>query len=129
MCDETTFSKQRRDTPGLTRRDFGALSVGASIAMMLPRTANAVDATVTEIDVPTPDGVADCYFAHPATGSHPAIVIWPDARGIRNTYRQLAVRLAESSYSVLVVNPYYRGIAGRCFPTARILDRATRWIS
>ena len=116
MCDETVFSKQRRATHGLTRRDFGALSVAASIAMMLPRAANAVDATITEIDVPTPDGVADCYFAHPVTGSHPAVVIWPDARGMRNTYRQLAVRLAESSYSVLVVNPYYRGHRGPVLP-------------
>ena len=116
MCDETTFSRRRRDMHGLTRREFGALSVGASIVMMLPRAANAVDATVTEIDVPTPDGVADCYLAHPVTGSHPAVVIWPDARGIRNTYRQLAVRLAESSYTVLVVNPYYRSHRGPVLP-------------
>ena len=116
MCDEITFPKQPHDARGLTRRDFGALSVGASIAMMLPRTANAVDATVTEVDVPTPDGIADCYFAHPIAGSHPAVVIWPDARGIRDTYRQLAVRLAESSYAVLVVNPYYRSHRGPVLP-------------
>lgn len=116
MCDETTFSNDPRDANGLTRREFSALSVGASIAMMLPRAANAVDTTVAEIDVPTPDGTADCYFAHPLTGAHPAVVIWPDARGIRNTYRQLALRLAESAYSVLVVNPYYRGHRGPVLP-------------
>lgn len=116
MCDETTFSNDPREANALTRREFTALSVGASIAMVLPRAANAVDATVAEIDVPTPDGTADCYFAHPLTGAHPAVVIWPDARGIRNTYRQLALRLAESAYSVLVVNPYYRGHRGPVLP-------------
>ena len=116
MCDETTFSNVPRDARGLTRRDFGAMSIGTSVAMMLPRAANAVDATVSDIDVPTPDGVADCYFAHPATGSHPAVVIWPDARGIRSTYRQLAMRLAESGYAVLAVNPYYRSHRGPALP-------------
>jgi carboxymethylenebutenolidase len=58
--------------------------------------------------VKTPDGVADCYFVHPSTGAHAGVVIWPDILGLRPAFRQMGKRLAESGYSVLVVNPFYR---------------------
>lgn len=109
MCDESFFAKHARD---LTRREFGAMALGTGAAMLLPRAANALDVTSTQIDVETPDGLADCYFAHPVSGRHPGVVVWPDARGIRPTYRQIAERLAESGYAVLVVNPYYRSHRG-----------------
>ena len=92
----------------LTRREFGAVSAGAGLAMFWPRAANAQDVTASEIDVTTPDGVADCHFVHPASGAHPGVLIWPDAFGLRPAKRQMARRLAESGYSVLVVNQYYR---------------------
>lgn len=109
MCDELYFAKHARD---MTRREFGAMAFGAGAAALLPRPANALDVRSSQIDVDTPDGLADCYFAHPISGSHPGVVIWPDARGIRPTYRGIAERLAESGYSVLVVNPYYRSHRG-----------------
>src|SRR4026209_59502 len=56
----------------------------------------------------TPDGTADCYFVHPATGTAPAVLMWPDIFGLRPAFRQMGKRLAESGYSVLVVNPFYR---------------------
>jgi carboxymethylenebutenolidase len=34
--------------------------------------------------------------------------MWPDIFGLRPAFRQMAKRLAESGYSVLVVNPFYR---------------------
>lgn len=77
--------------------------------MVLPRAANALDVAASEVDVPTADGIADCHFVHPIEGQHPGVVIFPDARGMRMVYRQMAARLAESGYSVLVLNPYYRG--------------------
>jgi len=58
--------------------------------------------------VTTPDGVADCYFVHPASGTAPGVLVWPDGFGLRASFRQMGKRLAESGYSVLVVNPYYR---------------------
>ncbi|MYK87067.1 MAG: dienelactone hydrolase family protein, partial [Acidobacteria bacterium] len=64
--------------------------------------------TESEIDVTTPDGVCDSYFVHPSSGAHPGVLIWPDAFGLRPAKRQMAKRLAESGYSVLVVNQYYR---------------------
>ena len=111
MCDETTTTDAkeylRRSGP-LTRRQFGEISMGAGLAMLLPRAANAQAVTESESDVTTPDGVSDSYFVHPSSGSHPGVLIWPDAFGLRPAKRQMAKRLAESGYAVLLVNQYYR---------------------
>jgi carboxymethylenebutenolidase len=110
MCDQDHFEddRQQYDARGLvTRRQFGVL-VGAGISMMLPQVANAVAVTESDVTVTTPDGAADCYFVHPATGAAPAVLIWPDIFGLRPAFRQMGKRLAESGYSVLVVNPFYR---------------------
>ena len=45
---------------------------------------------------------------HPATGTAPGVLVWPDIFGLRPAFRQMGKRLAESGYSVLVVNPFYR---------------------
>ena len=66
--------------------------------------------------VTTPDGTADCYFVHPASGTGAGVLIWPDIFGLRPAFRQMGKRLAESGYSVLVVNPFYRV---KKAPTAR----------
>jgi len=76
--------------------------------MALPQVANAVAVTEGDVVVTTPDGAADCYFAHPASGTAPAVLVWPDIFGLRPAFRQMGKRLAESGYSVLVVNPFYR---------------------
>ena len=110
MCDERTLADGTEYVRAkrMTRREFGAVSAGAGLAMLWPRAANAQDVTDSEIEVPTPDGVADSYFVHPTTGAHAGVLIWPDAFGLRPAKRQMARRLAESGYSVLVVNQYYR---------------------
>ena len=110
MCDDRTVADNKEYVRGnpLTRRQFGALSASAGLAMLLPRAANAQAVTESDIDVTTPDGVADSYFVHPSSGAHPGVLIWPDAFGLRPAKRQMAKRLAESGYSVLVVNQYYR---------------------
>ena len=110
MCDDRTDSDNTEyvRTAKMTRRQFGAVSAGAGLAMLLPRAANAQAVSEADIDVTTPDGVADCYFAHPASGAHPGVLIWPDAFGLRSAKKQMGRRLAESGYSVLVVNQYYR---------------------
>lgn len=111
MCDERIvddWNRRLRRTGSLTRRQFGALSVGAGMAMLLPRPAGAVEVTGADLDVATPDGTADCHFVHPVSGTHPGVLIWPDALGLRPAFRRMGQRLAESGYSVLVVNQYYR---------------------
>ena len=110
MCDDRTVSDNNEylRAKGLTRREFGVVSAGAGLAMLLPRAANAQAVSETDLDVTTPDGVADSYFVHPSSGSHPGVLIWPDAFGLRPAKKQMARRLAEAGYSVLVVNQYYR---------------------
>ena len=110
MCDERTDADNATylSAKRLTRREFGAVSAGAGLTMLLPRPANAQDVSESEIEVTTPDGVCDSYFVHPASGAHPGVLIWPDAFGLRPAMRQMARRLAESGHSVLVVNQYYR---------------------
>ena len=76
--------------------------------MVLPQVANAVAVTESEVTITTPDGMADAYFVHPATGTAPGVLIWPDIFGLRPASRQMGKRLAESGYSVLVINPFYR---------------------
>ena len=110
MCDEVTQEDvdDFLNRSGVTRRQFGRLSAAAGLAMMLPRVANAQAVTKTDVDVTTPDGVADCYFVHPSSGQHPAVLIWPDILGLRPAFEAMGERLAQSGYSVLVVNPFYR---------------------
>jgi carboxymethylenebutenolidase len=110
MCDQDHFEQDRQEFEkrGLvTRKQFGMM-LGAGVAMMLPRVANAVAVVESDVSVTTPDGTADCYFVHPATGTAPAVLIWPDIFGLRPAFRQMGKRLAESGYAVLVVNPFYR---------------------
>lgn len=110
MCDQDHFEDDRLDYEArgmVTRRQFGVL-LGAGMAMVLPKVVNAVAVTETEVTVKTPDGTADCYFVHPATGTAPGVLLWPDIFGLRPAMRQMGKRLAESGYSVLVVNPFYR---------------------
>src|SRR5919107_4647000 len=110
MCDQDHFDDDRAEYEArgmVTRRQFGVL-LGAGVAMMLPKVAHAVAVTESDVSVKTPDGTADCYFVHPATGTAPAVLIWPDIFGLRPAFRQMGKRLAESGYSVLVVNPFYR---------------------
>src|SRR5437016_11891943 len=110
MCDQDHFEKDRQeyeDRGLVTRKQFGMM-LGAGVAMMLPQVANAVAVSESDVSVMTPDGTADCYFAHPATGTAPGVLVWPDIFGLRPSFRQMGKRLAESGYSVLVVNPFYR---------------------
>jgi len=110
MCDQDQFEHDRQEYEArglVTRRQFGVL-LGAGVAMMLPRVVNAVGVTEADVTVTTPDGTADCYFVHPAAGTAPGVLLWPDIFGLRPAMRQMGKRLAESGYSVLVVNPFYR---------------------
>jgi carboxymethylenebutenolidase len=118
MCDLETqndaeaFLAQReidsKDSKTLSRREFTALSAVAGAGMLLPAVANAQSVTESQVEITTADGVADCYFVHPAQGSHAAVIVWPDILGLRPAFRAMGKRLAESGYSVLVVNPFYR---------------------
>ncbi|MEM6937266.1 MAG: dienelactone hydrolase family protein [Pseudomonadota bacterium] len=108
MCDENTIKESDDYLGKLSRREFTALAAGSAMAMMLPRAANALAVTSTDVEIETPDGVCDALFVHPAEGQHPAVLMWPDILALRPAFRKMATRLAESGYAVLCVNPYYR---------------------
>src|SRR5579872_2306073 len=110
MCDQDHFEQDRLEAEArglVTRKQFGKI-LAAGAAMMLPAVANAVAVTESDVSIKTPDGTADCVFVHPSSGTAPGVLFWPDIFGLRPALRQMAKRLAESGYSVLVVNPFYR---------------------
>lgn len=111
MCDNHTVEENEeylRLARKMNRRQFGRLGAGAALMMMLPPVLNAQDVMEMDVEIETPDGTADCYFVHPSSGSHAAVLIWPDILGLRPAFRAMGKRLAQSGYSVLVVNPFYR---------------------
>ena len=91
----------------VSRRDFVTTVVGGIVAA---GTSAAAQMTVVETDVEmkTPDGTCDAAFIHPTSGSHPGVLIWPDAFGLRPSMRDIGKRIAAEGYSVLVPNPFYR---------------------
>lgn len=106
MCDQDHFDE---DVKKYSRRDIGIMAaVGMGAAMILPRVANAAEVAEQDVMIKTPDGECDAYFVAPNAGAHAAVLIWPDIFGLRPAFRQMGKRLAESGYSVLVVNPFYR---------------------
>src|SRR6202045_2758735 len=132
MCDQDHFETDRQEFEArglVTRRQFGGL-LGAGVAVLLPQVANAVAVTESDVNVMTPDGTADCFFVHPASGTAPGVLMWPDIFGLRPAFRQMGKRLAESGYSVLVVNPFYRvkkaptAEAGAATPIPQVLPLA-----
>ncbi len=111
MCDQDHFEADRLDYEArglVTRRTFSGMLLGAGMVAALPQVANAAAVTEAEVLIPMPDGTADAYFVHPASGTAPAVLVWPDLFGLRPAFRQMGKRLAESGYAVLVVNPFYR---------------------
>ena len=111
MCNERTVKESEKFLSvktDLSRRQLGKAAAGVGLAMVLPPVANAQDITESYIDITTPDGVADSFFVRPSTGQHPAVLIWTDILGLRPAFEMMARRLAQSGYSVLVPNPFYR---------------------
>src|SRR6476659_6283870 len=94
--------------PGdVPRRDFvttvvgGIVAAGASVGAQMP-------VVETAVQVKTADGTCDAVFIHPASGTHPGVLIWPDAFGLRPSMRDIGKRIAAEGYAVLVPNPFYR---------------------
>ena len=69
---------------------------------------NAQAVSERDVNIETPDGVADCYFVYPSMGAHAAVLVWPDILALRPAFREMGKRLARSGYAVLTVNPFYR---------------------
>jgi carboxymethylenebutenolidase len=129
MCDERTAE----DNQHVSRRQFGAAAGAAGAALILPAPADAKPVQGRDVVVTTPDGRCDAYFTAPTSGKHPGVLIWPDIMGLRPAFRQMADRLAQSGYAVLVVNQFYRSTRspivqpGESFDQPAVRDRITPW--
>lgn len=108
MCELDDFDEFSRHTAEVSRRRFGAMALAAGLTAALPRLASATETKGADVEIKTPDGTCDAYVVHPAKGKHPAVLVWPDIFGLRPAFKEMATRLAESGYSVLVINPFYR---------------------
>ncbi|GLW30131.1 dienelactone hydrolase family protein [Actinoplanes regularis] len=79
------------------------------------------------IDVPAAGGRADAYFVKPAgPGPYPAILMFMDAFGVRPRLREMADRIAERGYAVLLPNLFYRSRRGPLVDPADLLDAERR---
>jgi carboxymethylenebutenolidase len=91
------------------RRDFVGLSVAAAgLATTGAAMAAGLEVVEKNVEIKTPDGTCDAAFLHPKSGSHPGVLIWTDAFGLRPSMREIGKRIAAEGYSVLVPNPFYR---------------------
>ena len=118
MCDETKLEEWARGA--ISRRQFGALSGAAALAACAQGASEGKASTTAGlkeqgVSFATPDGTMDGFLVQPEAGKHPAVILWPDIASIREAKRNIARALAGSGYAVLVVNPYYRDVAGEQF--------------
>ncbi|MGW1835360.1 dienelactone hydrolase family protein [Streptomyces sp. BBFR2] len=80
-----------------------------------------------QLQIPTPDGTADAFAAFPdGGGSHPGVLLHPDAFGVRPVLREMARELAGHGYYVLVPNFYYRTRPAPVFELPDHIDEESR---
>lgn len=119
MCDEEKIARWARE--GLSRREFGVLGAAAAIAACAPKSGGGQDDAMQIVTSPgfpsfteaavsfaTPDGTMDGWLVAPTSGPAPAVILWPDIAGVRESKKAMARRLADRGFTALVVNPYYR---------------------
>ncbi|MGW2050083.1 dienelactone hydrolase family protein [Streptomyces sp. NPDC001858] len=81
----------------------------------------------TIVDIPTEDGVADAYLAHPGDGApRPGVLLYQDAFGLRPHLEAMADRLAEAGYTVLAPNVFYRHGRAPVVELPEFIDPAAR---
>ncbi len=119
------MSQEKKNSENVGRRDFVAAAVAAGVVAAPAALNAALEVVEKDVEIKTPDGTCDCAFIHPKTGSHPAVIIWPDAFGLRPSMRDMAKRLAAEGYSVLVPNPFYRISKAPQYPDASGVNFAT----
>ncbi|TMH00760.1 MAG: twin-arginine translocation signal domain-containing protein [Betaproteobacteria bacterium] len=118
MDDKQDSEKLHNAVADPSRRDFIALSVAAGLAAATGSTFAAQPVVEADVTIKTPDGTCDAAFIHPQTGSHPGVLIWTDAFGLRPAMRDIGKRIAAEGYSVLIPNPFYRIAKAPVFDSA-----------
>lgn len=119
MCNESQLERWARKQ--LDRRTFGTASLAGLVgacapveqAVMAPQ--DGAEVTMRKVMFGTREGTLDGEFYTQGTAPRPGVIFWPDIAGIRPAKRQMATRLTEAGYSVLLANPYYRDVEGQQF--------------
>lgn len=98
----------RKFSDSLSRREFAAASTAA--VALAATSAQAAETMAMDVEIKTADGTCDAVLTHPASGKGPwpAVLVWPDAFGVRPAMREMSARLAAEGYAVLTVNQFYR---------------------
>ncbi|MCC7266717.1 MAG: dienelactone hydrolase family protein [Caulobacteraceae bacterium] len=108
MCDDDIHQGLIED-PTVSRRTFGLMSIAAAGVASAGGAAAAVPVVEKDVEIKTPDGMADAALYYPeGQGKWPAVVVWPDVVSLRPVFREMGRRLAGEGYVVLVPNLYYR---------------------
>jgi len=115
-----TNEKDSAEGTSLPRREFVTVSVAGGIAAAA--SGAGLPVTETTVEIKTADGVCDAALIHPRTGSHPGVLIWADAFGLRPSMRDIGKRIAAEGYTVLVPNPFYRVAKAPVFDNAAAFD-------
>lgn len=118
MCEADMFTS----STAVNRRRFAQMGVllGAGVGLSScsatsSATAPPADLAEQNVSFPAAGGTLDGYFVHPAEGSHPGVLFWPDIAGLRPANKAMAQRLAAEGYAVLVGNPYFLSVKGQQF--------------
>src|SRR5262249_41302599 len=99
MCDDRTAAEDEaflRNQVAVSRRAvFGAVSMTAALAGCATGATGSTEVVESDVNITTPDGTCDAHFAHPASGAHAAVLVWPDIMGLRPAFRTMGKRLAQ----------------------------------
>ena len=74
----------------MTRRGFvGAAAAGLAAAATATTVGAQQQVVEKDVEIKTPDGTCDAAFIYPASGAHAAVIVWPDAFGLRQSMRDM----------------------------------------
>ena len=121
---------------------IGAISLLAGSCASLPpmaqqsRPGAQQGALGQSVSIQTADGMASALFFAPSEpGSYPAVVLFPDASGLRPAFSNIGQRLAQAGYNVLIPNEFYRSTsfdgsaenAAELLPPSETFRRGMEW--
>jgi carboxymethylenebutenolidase len=117
METDESLSCPATDDTLLSRRDFTLWSVAAGVAIAATGGAEAATPVAERgVDISTADGTCDAVLISPQGRKSPAVLVWPDAYGLRPAALDIGRRLAANGYAALVVNQFYRARRAPVFP-------------
>ena len=82
-----------------------------------------MDLRTSTVDIDTPDGTADAFLVAPeGRGPYPAVLFYMDAFGPRPRLEEMAARIANQGYVVLVPHVFYRQGRAPLLDTSKLMD-------